>query len=439
MGQGSSKKEMPDDVRWMVACCGGDPKFARKWIEKEDWDGKLKVEPLTKIQQKVEMKLVYKSKRKQAKYRKELEELNKWIMQAKNRESQIQQKKDRKTATIAAVKVKADEETVVSRMLPQYPDHNQIQGGDGVQAVASAVQEGGDKPHHGECEHSHAPVPPPVAPPSCGDIGGAGAGPLSVSSSMDGMELSASDPCEHELRKSGGGVKLDSKCYRDDYQVEACGRGPSAPIHPSLAELKKQEQDQDPGEGACALPVLEVANPHCGQRTGPQDGDPLDCGPTVLVCGPWTDAEMRTACRGLPPARQNPVKWFEDVKNRLRKFMAETGKPWAENEQDDIDPLTKWMLKLFSDKTVRKTCNLPSAPFVSPQEGLKPGDRVLIKIIKRKTWKAPRWEGPYIVQLTTPTAVKIQERDTWIHQSHCKLIKNFPQQEAQLPSQEPHN
>ena len=67
----------------------------------------------------------------------------------------------------------------------------------------------------------------------------------------------------------------------------------------------------------------------------------------------------------------------------------------------------------------------PELLFVSPQEGLKPGDRELIKIIKGKSWEAPRWEGPYIEQLTTPTTVKIQERNTWIHQSHCKLIKKF--------------
>ncbi|TWW55944.1 Retrovirus-related Pol polyprotein [Takifugu flavidus] len=51
-------------------------------------------------------------------------------------------------------------------------------------------------------------------------------------------------------------------------------------------------------------------------------------------------------------------------------------------------------------------------------KNLKPGDWVLIKVLQRKNWSFPRWEGPYQVLLTSPTAVKIAERPSWNHKGH---------------------
>nr|XP_032600661.1 uncharacterized protein LOC116806960 [Taeniopygia guttata] len=49
---------------------------------------------------------------------------------------------------------------------------------------------------------------------------------------------------------------------------------------------------------------------------------------------------------------------------------------------------------------------------------VKPGDWILIKVWKEETLK-PNWEGPYLVLLTTETAVRTAERG-WTHASRIK-------------------
>ncbi|XP_029968045.1 uncharacterized protein LOC115403325 [Salarias fasciatus] len=61
-------------------------------------------------------------------------------------------------------------------------------------------------------------------------------------------------------------------------------------------------------------------------------------------------------------------------------------------------------------------------PAEGPLHRLNPGDWILVKDFRRKHWKARRWLGPFQVLLVTHTAVKVAERATWIHASHCKLL-----------------
>lgn len=51
--------------------------------------------------------------------------------------------------------------------------------------------------------------------------------------------------------------------------------------------------------------------------------------------------------------------------------------------------------------------------------GFRVRDSVLVRRHRAGTLE-PRWKGPYLVLLTTPTAVKVDGIAAWIHASHIK-------------------
>ncbi|KAG1959020.1 hypothetical protein F2P79_006912 [Pimephales promelas] len=73
------------------------------------------------------------------------------------------------------------------------------------------------------------------------------------------------------------------------------------------------------------------------------------------------------------------------------------------------------------------------------------GDYVVTRDLRRKTWRAKRWRGPYQVLLTTHTAVKVGERATWVHANHCRRVPPIsegqqveePQPQQQVQQQTP--
>ena len=54
-----------------------------------------------------------------------------------------------------------------------------------------------------------------------------------------------------------------------------------------------------------------------------------------------------------------------------------------------------------------------------PVHDIQPGDYVYVKSLAEKTLK-PQWEGPYQVLLTSFTAIKIKEQNSWIHHTRVK-------------------
>lgn len=93
---------------------------------------------------------------------------------------------------------------------------------------------------------------------------------------------------------------------------------------------------------------------------------------------------------------------------------------------DDVDKTVKGyvlgLIAALSSVSQQVTAALPqSFQDVHP---VQPGTWVIIKDLRRKHWNQERWRGPYEVLLSTPTAVRIAERDSWVHLSHCRVVKN---------------
>ncbi|XP_060767572.1 uncharacterized protein LOC132875024 isoform X3 [Neoarius graeffei] len=80
----------------------------------------------------------------------------------------------------------------------------------------------------------------------------------------------------------------------------------------------------------------------------------------------------------------------------------------------------------FIHKQVKEA--LPK-PTEGPLHDLQPGDWIVVKDFRRTKWNKPRWNGPFQVLLTTPLAVKVTGRVTWIHASHCRRVPEPAEQE----------
>ncbi|KAF7641780.1 hypothetical protein LDENG_00272380 [Lucifuga dentata] len=132
----------------------------------------------------------------------------------------------------------------------------------------------------------------------------------------------------------------------------------------------------------------------------------IQCLPLVMM-----NMHILPSTRGLSP--------FEILYGR--PYLPEL-KPFVRQDDQTSTSIAEYMAKMLARKDVTSSVVPPSQESQSTEQPVKPGNWVFIKVIKRKTWHSAKWEGPYQVLLSTPTAVRIAERSSWVHLNHCKRV-----------------
>ena len=64
-----------------------------------------------------------------------------------------------------------------------------------------------------------------------------------------------------------------------------------------------------------------------------------------------------------------------------------------------------------------------------PSHNISPGDWVWVKRHHTKALE-PKWKGPYVVLLTTPTALKVDDIGPWVHCNHVRPATSAEQEDA---------
>lgn len=102
---------------------------------------------------------------------------------------------------------------------------------------------------------------------------------------------------------------------------------------------------------------------------------------------------------------------------------------FQQREDDEVEmTIADCVRGMQQAKDVQRTNNLPDMTFPPQEENnsVNVGDYVWVKCNRRAKWNDPHCESLFQILLKTTTVMRIAERPSWIHLSHCKKHRRLP-------------